>query len=280
MPTYPHRSNLSQIELMAIVDTTVVKAAEGYYEPWAKATAEALDRNVNDATDILGVQVVTDATFAALEQPGVAANLSKEIGLRAKTARCIAHDLATLMAASQVIPSVHAYSPALRKKFNIPDYFIHKDPVYMGSISISVFGDACAIAGGAHRVLARRQYPGEIIPSIIERSTGLLAISGINRRHFRKAWTELGNPYVLPRHLTVPENDQQEVRFTEGARRLLQACMTEEGGCPAAKVSAPGEPSSTVLTSSWLRLVDFLIPADATTKIRNFRLPPSGNSRD
>lgn len=146
---------------------------------------------------------------------------------------------------------------------NNPNHLI--DLEYLASLGMAPFYDVGVTTGSALRVLQREEIPEPT--EVIKRSTGLLKIAGIHKHPDVLAIAQmlLHEPYAAEECFEIGESKEGRIKidFTEEMHIMLGALSIGQG-CPIGRIASPTNPDSRLLTDYWTRLVDYLIPDNAT----------------
>ncbi|HSW37316.1 MAG TPA: hypothetical protein VLG37_03025 [Candidatus Saccharimonadales bacterium] len=227
------------------------------------------------ALAVPSVRFIVDATLGILTQPGVEDRLSREVVNRASIASSIVEYVTSVGCEVNIFKvaclKVLGREADLEWLFdtgNIDLLKLFNEEKVLNSLGRAPFFDVGWVSGGAVRVLRNEGLTGSLSPLIV-RSTGLLAISGVHKTNTEGVSEYLGLPYVQKKHLELAgEGENTKIRFTEPVRDFLKRQEVDGRGCPAARVHVPGQPERTVLEEYWSRIVNYLVPPDATAEAK------------
>lgn len=212
-------------------------------------------------------KIILDATLDITARPDIAPDLPKEIYRRGKSAAEVVLAVVKYGVDNNLFESIFRASPIYEQEAKNPIMlkpFSNKP--YLFSLVGSQFSDVSVVSGGA--LLKLRDQRGEARPDetdTIVRSTGLLAISGVEKQAVPQVLAIMGSPYILPSYLQVKSDEAGDrVSFIDPAKKILEQFYLELGGCPFGRLKSPIDPSNTRLRDEWERLVGYFIQPDST----------------
>jgi hypothetical protein len=268
---------LSKEEIKAgmLPETSAFMGQSENYTAMTGIVRELVESGHDEALYIPAVKFIVDATLGIITQPQVEARLPNSVTARGQTAIHFANYVVDVGLRSGMFMHFYTHNPDLRDiplpkgestHLSNPD----DETKYLASIGGAPFYDTALVSGGSLNFL-KQQHIAEPAADVIKRSSGLLAISGVYKGLSRVAFDYLGSPYASPEHFRlVPRVDKTKLAFSEEASAMLQRLQVRDRGCPSARIASSEVPNSTVLQDAWHRLVDYLVPADATADVANF----------
>ncbi len=258
----------------AEVRAGIMPAAQAFVGQSEEYTAMApelfqgvLEKGQAEALYVPAVKLVVDSTLGILTQPEVEARLPREVATRRKVAVHFGEYVIGVAVHSDIFRHFYTKNQSLAPlarsilgELTNPD-----DTKYISALCLAPFFDTSVVAGGALGFLQRREMAGQNPAEVIGRSRGLLMIAGVEKGLSGKAFDYLGAPYAGDAHYTLDERqDEPAVTFTAETRDYLHSLMTEDSGCPTGRLAEFGRPDVSLLQASWERLVNYLVPPDAT----------------
>jgi hypothetical protein len=237
---------------------------EGDYPSISESARSLIGRGSYQAVYVPAVKFLVDATLDILNQPQVAARLPQEVMLRQAIASHEAGHIARIVATPGLFTQFYATDEYLRHvRLKVEDVDTVNKPDYLASLGAAPFFDTRVVAGGALKFIRETGIDEE--PSkVIGRSLGLLAVAGIHKEQTDRAMNVLGLPYADSFNF-VGKSGGQEIKFSRIAFENLKRSYEPGRGCPAGRIALAGASNSNLLQQYWSRIVDYLIPADATT---------------
>lgn len=219
------------------------------------------------------VKYIVNATLDMLTQPVVEERAPSEIGIRGAAASHYAKIAVNVGLNSGMF--LHFYrhnadlrdAPALRDRLHLLGGSLYSD--YLEGLGAAPFFDSSLVSGGAFKFL-RQHAVTEDPASVIGRSAGLLAISGVDKDEDNAdaVFDYLGVPYAATEHFRfAPDTEDTEVAFTEETNSFLASRHVAGGGCPSGKVVSPEKTDLSLLEDYWNRIVGYMVPRHATANL-------------
>jgi hypothetical protein len=240
------------------------------YRELGERSLESVRAGKGPAFLVPAVKFLLDATHGILAQPSVQERLPREIASRMDIARNLAHNVVKAAVDRDVLTDFYLKrKPFASLKITGGALVILVHPKPLTSLTQSPFNDACMAAGGGFKLL---EQDGESANAtkILTRSTGLLALSGIDKSNTETVTATLGFPYMDVGYLERRQRDgDTEVLFTPQTHAFLRAHSSSGSGCPAGLIEAPDTVGGTVLEAGWADLVEYLVPPGATAAMPN-----------
>jgi len=225
-----------------------------------------------DALTLVAVKIGIDATLTTLELSGAKAvsQEEKEVTMRAYSAVDLAETMAEIVIHNE-LPLRFFKREGVFRGVKIDNFgFVGDEGLELfKSLVAAPFNDVGKTAGGALRVI-REAGIDEAPTPIIARSTGLLAIAGLDRELLKEAngSEQLGYPYIHRDNLRVIEADgSYSVTYSSSARQFMRQFFQQGSGCPSNSFQESDGAPQTVLEYGWQRMVNHLITDDATTDL-------------
>ncbi|HSW37317.1 MAG TPA: hypothetical protein VLG37_03030 [Candidatus Saccharimonadales bacterium] len=236
------------------------------YDAVCLGARNSAEQGYPKAIYVPAVKFIVRAVLDTLAQPDVEARLPRELWERSEMASQFAYHVADLGVAADDFLNFYVFdSIMLRGSIYQRDIRGVVDAEYLGSLGASPFCDVMQVAGGSFNLL-RNEGVSEDSAQVIARSTGLLAISGTNKKYSPEAAEYLGQPYADPSHFELKATEEgTKVGFTPSTLEHLRRFQRPNGGCPAGRIA--GESAGrTLLEEYWDRIVHYLMPPDATVQ--------------
>lgn len=232
---------------------------------------ELIDRGRHKALYVPAVKFILSATIDMLSQPAVEERMSKEIGARSIMASHFSKFPVHVGLNSGIFAHFYSNNPDLKDSKLLADRsHLLSDPEYaeyLEGLGSAPFFDSSIASGGAFKFL-KEQGVNEDLAGVIERSTGLLAVAGVDKDNADAAFDRLGVPYARTEIIRFdPDADETEVTFTDETIAFLSSLHVKGGGCPSGRVMIPGNPNISLLEDYWPRMVRFLVPPNATADL-------------
>lgn len=272
--TEPLLVELSTDEIKAgMIPST--EAFMGQSAAYTAISAEArtlVDAGRAEALYVPAVQYVVDAALNIVTQPKIEPKLPKSVTGRSQVAIHFAQLVVSVGLESGTFSHFYAHNPALWDAPMGEGEMVHlthpQDKTgYLASIGAAPFYDAGVVSGGALNFL-REQGVADPPAEVIKRSTGLLALAGVYKSLSKVAFEYLGLPYAATTHYRlVRDAPETTLAFSEETATMLSRFRIGNRGCPSGGIDAPEQPGTSMLQYAWHRLVDYLVPEDATAEV-------------
>jgi len=252
--------------------------ASELYENVSRQSAELIANGSPEAMFSPFVKVILDSALNTLTLPTVQERLPKEVVER-RTIGAYCAQYATNLLLHFDLPTKYFGSHyALFPLLLLPNSAKNlRNKEYLTNLGSAPFSDVSIVAGGALRAIRSQTELTESPANVIAGSRGLLAVSGVYKGNVQEAVRYLGIPYATADHFMLYDDPKGlRVGFVDETKSFLQNLYVPGRGCPAGKMRADNGEQS-MLSEYWERLVDYLIPADATTDQPN-RVPDPPHS--
>jgi len=267
---------LSQDEIRAgiLPETEAFIGQSDDYAAISANVRELVENGRHEALYVPAVKYIVDATLGIVTQPQVEPRLPKSVTARSQAAIHFAKYVVDVGLKGGIFMHFYAHNPDLRDAPMGEGEIVHlTDPDdetgYLASIGAAPFYDTAIVSGGAFNFL-EEQHITEPAADVIKRSLGLLAISGVYKGLSKVAFDYLGSPYAATEHFRlVPGTEETKLAFNEETGAMLRRLQVSDRGCPSGRIASPEKPDTTVLQQAWHRLVDYLVPSDATAEVTN-----------
>jgi hypothetical protein len=235
-------------------------------EEIADTVAELVGNGNTEAYFVPAVRFLIDSTLQIVSEPEVKDALSNEVLDREFVASRLAEHVAKIATDNHVFSFLYKHSPTL-SSISVPVVELDnlRNGEYLGSLGAAPFFDTRFVVGGAFRMLKAREI--EDPKEVISRSSGLLVIAGVYKdpEIGKVVHSYLGLPYAKSEHYVLIDKEEgMEVAFADQAQLILETLHVEGRGCPAGKIKSPDNSPNRLLSDYWGKIVDFLIPAEAT----------------
>jgi hypothetical protein len=245
------------------VETFVSRGED--YDAISEASSHLSEKGYPAAGHTPAVKFLVDATLGIVTDSDNEQRLPKEVYMRQTVASVLAQRIAELARREGVFTAYYSSDHNFDTQQIID--LITTDEKYLGALGGAPFADVRQVAGGAYKFLKRAKSLTESPQDIIKRSSDLLVVSGIDKAKAQLAENYLGLLYADLSHFWLKQrNGQSEVVFGNSSREVIKMFHKRGGGCPAGRIALAGAGKPTLLQDYWGRIVDYLLPDDATTE--------------
>lgn len=236
---------------------------------YASVHEQVVAQNDQAAFYVPAGKFALDATLSMLEIPAIRDNLSNEIALRSATATDIAqYHVGLNVVLSELLVDLYLNDPTLSKIDITPPQIAHlKNLSFIALLSAAPISDSGSVAGGALLQLQESGYETSDARETIQRSKGLLSVTGIPMSFVPETLNPLGIPYIKPSYFELTEDDPLRLSFTDEAQEKLARFKTAQSGCPAGRITIRSAFGNTILEEYWSKIIEYLVPDTATTEI-------------
>lgn len=247
--------------LQGAVETSVELASHDFperdeelLEPYVVAVAEGF----RPARTIPLVGYAVGTALDALAHPDLNRHIPSEMGDRlslAMTATSLVVESSTARGLFEEYD--HQFNGLLAEQGLAGDD--ETDPSAVETLATAPFRDVAWVGGGALGFLKERGYVGDAT-ELIAYSEGLKAVSRLSQHHADESRRALGFPYIDP---TFFEDRGHELGYTSSAQEIIDRLSGQ--GCPARALFDEELPP--VFDQSWIKLVNYSVPPQATIEI-------------
>jgi len=229
----------------------------------SESSHQLVNKGIEAAAHIPAVKFIVDTTLRLVNRPEIESTLPKEVYERQAVASIAAERIASTALESGYITAYYVTNPYLDSDVGLHSGIGKK---YLGILGGAPFADTRVVAGGAFKLLTQASWLEDDPIEIIKRSRGLLVVSQIDKQKAKLAEQFLGVPYAEGVHFMGKKGEMGlELTFTDSTREAIRL-LFRGSGCPAGRIALAGANGSTLLQQYWEKIVDYLLPADATTE--------------
>lgn len=228
------------------------------YDALSRDSRELAYKGAEAAIHVPAVKFIVDTTLKLLTRPEFDDDLPLEVYERQGIASMTAERIAEIAVEEGYFAAYYATDTYLSPETGLPTVTSAR---YLGVLGGAPFADTRIVAGGALKLLkmGNIKQPAEVI----KWSRDLSSVSMIDKGKAKLVEQFLGTPYANIDHFKGRKTEKGlELAFTESTREALK--LLRGIGCPAGRIALAGAGGPTLLQEYWCRIVDYLLPVDAT----------------